>query len=253
MQLENDWGQQLPQLQEMIRASKRIVFFGGAGTSTESGIPDFRSAEGLYNQDGNGYAPEEILSHSFFMAHPESFYRFYKNSMLYPEARPHDGHHALVRLEQMGKLQAIVTQNIDGMHQLAGSGNVLELHGSVHRNRCLQCGASYTLADVLQLLGEQPVPACSACGGLVKPEVVLYEESLDMELLEQAAAYIQAADMLIIAGSSMTVQPAAGLVRLYRGDRMVLINKAATPIDRMVDMRISASIAAVLGSLVKEE
>lgn len=237
-------------LRSMIQSSDNIVFFGGAGTSTESGIPDFRSADGLYNADtGVQHAPEEILSRDFFFAHTEEFYTFYKKHLIHTEAKPNPAHHALVKLEQQGKLRAIITQNIDGLHQLAGSSNVLELHGSVHRNYCLKCDRYHSLEEVMASSGT--VPHCLACGQLVKPDVVLYQEGLDMDVLERAVSYIQQADMLIVAGTSLTVHPAAGLVRYYRGDRFILINKSTTPYDSAANVVINDSIAKILPQLVE--
>jgi len=241
---------QLNEWKQLVSESRNIVFFGGAGTSTESGIPDFRSASGLYNTGTNEkYAPEDILSRDFFWERREDFYTFYKSKMVYTDAMPNTAHEALVRLEQRGQLKSIITQNIDGLHQKAGSQNVLELHGSIHRNRCTDCGSRYGLDTVMA--SEGIVPYCKKCGGLIKPEVVLYQESLDMELLDRAAHDIQQADMLIVAGTSLTVQPAAGLVRLYRGNKFILINKSSTPMDRMADLVISDSIGSVLSELVQ--
>ncbi|WP_240421267.1 NAD-dependent protein deacylase [Paenibacillus periandrae] len=239
------------EIKKIVGESSNIVFFGGAGTSTESGIPDFRSADGLYNEGTDErYTPEEMLSRDFFLERTEMFYHFYKSKMLYPDARPNPAHAALVKLEQRGQLKAIITQNIDGLHQLAGSTNVLELHGSVHRNRCMGCGALYPLASIIESRG--PVPLCERCGELVKPDVVLYQESLDMELLERAANYIQQADVLIVSGTSLTVQPAAGLIRLYEGNHFLLINKSATPMDGLANYIISESIAKVLSALTAD-
>lgn len=236
------------QLKKLVAESRNVVFFGGAGTSTESGIPDFRSADGLYRAaDGGSFSPEEILSRDFFLAHPADFYTFYKGKMLYPDARPNAAHYALAEMEQRGQLAAVITQNIDGLHQKAGNRNVLELHGSVHRNFCMDCREAYSLQDVLKSKGDYP--RCFRCGGIVKPDVVLYQESLDMDLLQRAADYIRRADVLIVAGTSLTVQPAAGLVRLYEGDKLVLINKSATPLDGTADYLISDSVAQVLAAL----
>ena len=221
-----------------------LVFFGGAGVSTESGIPDFRSVDGLYNQKYD-YPPEEILSRSFFDARPEEFYRFYRDKMLCLDAKPNAAHRKLAQLEGAGKLRAVVTQNIDGLHQLAGSKRVWELHGSVHRNRCMLCGRSYPVEFIRDSKG---VPACS-CGGVVKPEVVLYEEALDSRVLEGALGDIERADMLIIGGTSLAVYPAASLVRYYRGRRLVLINKSPTPYDSHADLVISGPIGEILGAV----
>lgn len=231
-------------LRKLVEASEAIVFFGGAGVSCESGIPDFRSTDGLYHQEYR-WPPEEILSHDFFERRPEEFFRFYRDKMLYPQAEPNAAHLALARLEQAGKLKAVVTQNIDGLHQAAGSKNVLELHGSVHRNHCTRCGAFYTLDDVLRSEG---VPRCG-CGGVIKPDVVLYEEGLDQSILSRSVRHISEADMLIIGGTSLTVYPAAGLIDYYRGDKLVLINKAVTPRDGQASLVISGSIGEVLDAV----
>ena len=228
-------------------SSGNIVFFGGAGVSTESGIPDFRSVDGLYNQQYK-YPPETIISHSFYVRNPEEFYRFYKDRMLFTHAKPNAAHQALARLEEQGKLRAVITQNIDGLHQMAGSKEVLELHGSVHRNYCTRCGEFYGLDHVINSEG---VPRCS-CGGTVKPDVVLYEEGLDNRILQKSVDYIRNADMLIIGGTSLVVYPAAGLIDYYRGNRLVLINKGATSRDSQADLVISDSIGEVLGAVVLE-
>lgn len=235
------------QLKEWMDESSNIVFFGGAGVSTESGIPDFRSVDGLYNQQYK-YPPETIISHSFYVRYPEEFYRFYKDRMLFTEARPNAAHKALAHLESLGKLKAVITQNIDGLHQMAGSREVLELHGSVHRNYCTRCGEFYGLDHVINSEG---VPRCS-CGGTVKPDVVLYEEGLDNRILQKSVDYIRNADMLIIGGTSLVVYPAAGLIDYYRGNRLVLINKGATSRDSQADLVISDSIGEVLGAVVLE-
>ena len=233
------------QLKEWIDGSDNIVFFGGAGVSTESGIPDFRSVDGLYNQQYK-YPPETIISHSFYMRYPEEFYRFYKDRMLFTDAAPNAAHRALARLEERGKLKAVITQNIDGLHQAAGSREVLELHGSVHRNYCTRCGQFYDLDYVVKSEG---VPKCS-CGGTIKPDVVLYEEGLDNRTMQKAVNYIRDADMLIIGGTSLVVYPAAGLIDYYRGNKLVLINKAATSRDSQADLVLSDSIGQVLGTVV---
>lgn len=232
-------------LEDIIAKSSSIVFFGGAGVSTESGIPDFRSVDGLYNQQYD-YPPETILSHSFYMRKPEEFYRFYRNKMLFPNAEPNRAHKALAKLEKMGKLKAVVTQNIDGLHQKAGSREVLELHGSVLRNYCTRCGKFYGLDAILNSTG---VPKCT-CGGTIKPDVVLYEEGLDQETIEKSVKYIANADVLIIGGTSLTVYPAAGLIDYYRGHKLVLINKSVTPMDNRADLVISGPIGEVLGDAV---
>ena len=233
------------QLKEWIGGSDNIVFFGGAGVSTESGIPDFRSVDGLYNQQYK-YPPETIISHSFYMRYPEEFYRFYKDRMLFTDAVPNGAHKALARLEERGKLKAVITQNIDGLHQMAGSREVLELHGSVHRNYCTRCGQFYDLDYVVKSDG---VPHCS-CGGVIKPDVVLYEEGLDDRTLKKSVDYIRHADILIIGGTSLVVYPAAGLIDYYRGNKLVLINKGATSRDSQADLVISDPIGEVLGTVV---
>ena len=233
------------QLKEWIDGSDNIVFFGGAGVSTESGIPDFRSVDGLYNQQYK-YPPETIISHSFYMRYPEEFYRFYKDRMLFAGALPNGAHKALARLEERGKLKAVITQNIDGLHQMAGSKEVLELHGSVYRNYCTRCGQFYDLDYIVKSDG---VPHCS-CGGVIKPDVVLYEEGLDNRTLQKSVDYIRNADILIIGGTSLVVYPAAGLIDYYRGNKLVLINKAATSRDSQADLVISDPIGEVLGTVV---
>ena len=230
------------QLQRWVDESGSIVFFGGAGVSTESGIPDFRSVDGLYHQNYD-YPPETILSHTFFMDRPEEFYRFYREKMLIFGAQPNAAHRKLAELERAGKLKAVVTQNIDGLHQLAGSQTVYELHGSVHRNYCMKCHAFYDGKWMAETAG---VPRCPVCGGLVKPDVVLYEEQLDQETLEASVLAISRADMLIVGGTSLVVYPAAGLINYYRGDKLVLINRDATPYDRRADLVIHDSIGKVL-------
>ena len=231
-------------LKDWIDQSENIVFFGGAGVSTESGIPDFRSTDGLYNQEYD-YPPETILSHSFYETNPEEFFRFYRNKMLYLDAQPNAAHKKLAELEAAGRLRSVVTQNIDGLHQKAGSKRVWELHGSVHRNYCMRCRKSFTVTDIKEGTG---VPRC-ACGGTVKPDVVLYEEGLDSATIEGAVADIQAADMLIIGGTSLAVYPAAGLINYFRGKRLVLINKSPTPYDDRASLAINAPIGEVLGQI----
>ena len=232
---------------EWIKTSDNIVFFGGAGVSTESNIPDFRSTDGLYNQE-YAYPPETILSHSFYKRKPEEFFRFYRKKMLFPDAQPNAAHKALARLEQQGKLKAVITQNIDGLHQKAGSHEVLELHGSVLRNYCERCGKFYSLEDILNK--EELVPKCD-CGGTIKPDVVLYEESLNQRTLEKSVRYINQADMLIVGGTSLTVYPAAGLLDYYRGNKLVLINMAATAKDNMADLIIKRKIGEALAEAVE--
>jgi NAD-dependent deacetylase len=234
----------IEQLRKWVEGSDNIVFFGGAGVSTESGIPDFRSVDGLYNQQ-YAYPPETIISHSFFMKNPEEFYRFYRNKMLYPDAKPNACHKKLAELEKQGKLKAVITQNIDGLHQLAGSKEVLELHGTVLKNRCMECGRKYSLDDIIN--GEA-VPRCS-CGGIIKPEVVLYEEGLDEDVLSRAVSYIRNADVLIVGGTSLSVYPAAGLINYYKGNKLVLVNKSATPYDSEADLLIAEKIGEVFASL----
>ena len=229
-------------LKQWLSESENIVFFGGAGVSTKSKIPDFRSTDGLYNQQ-YAYPPETILSHTFYMRRPEEFYRFYRNKMLFPDAEPNRAHKALAKLEQEGRLRAVITQNIDGLHQKAGSREVLELHGSVLRNYCTKCGKFYGLEAVLESEG---VPRC-ICGGVIKPDVVLYEEGLDQHTLQKAVYYISNADVLIIGGTSLTVYPAAGLIDYYWGKKLVLINKSVTPMDSRADLVISGPIGEILG------
>ena len=237
------------QLTSMLRESSRIVFFGGAGVSTASGIPDFRSASGLYNQKyKRTLSPEEMVSHSFFVRDPEDFFDFYRDKLIYPEAKPNDCHKALAALEQAGKLTAVVTQNIDGLHQMAGSKNVFELHGSVRRNYCVKCHKFFDETAVLQADG---VPHCNHCGGVIKPDVVLYEEMLDEDVMDGAARAIMKADMLIIGGTSLVVYPAAGFVRYFRGRHLVLINKSVTPMDDEAELVIHEDIAAVMGEAVR--
>ena len=232
-----DW---METLQRWVDESSSIVFFGGAGVSTESGLPDFRSVDGLYHQH---YAepPETILSHSYFMHNTEGFYRFYREKMLFPDAQPNEAHRKLAQLEAAGKLAAVVTQNIDGLHQKAGSKTVYELHGSVSRNHCTRCGRFYTLEEVMAAEG---VPRC-ACGGVIKPDVVLYEEALDEDTVAGAVRAIRRADLLIVAGTSLVVYPAAGLIRYYRGDKLVLINLQPTPADGIANLVIHDKVGRV--------
>lgn len=232
-------------LQQWIDNSQNIVFFGGAGVSTESGIPDFRSVDGLYHQKYL-YPPETMLSHSFLMSHPEEFFKFYREKMIALWAKPNPAHEKLAELEQEGKLKAVITQNIDGLHQMAGSREVLELHGSVHRNHCSKCGKTFPISFVAESLG---VPTCSVCGSMVRPDVVLYEEGLNTEVMNRAVSYLRQADVLIIGGTSLVVYPAAGLINYYRGSKLVLINKASTSMDARADLVISGPIGEVLGQL----
>lgn len=236
--------QELEQLKQWIRESDNIVFFGGAGVSTESGIPDFRSVDGLYNQQYD-YPPETIISHSFYRRNPEEFYRFYKNKMLFPDAKPNAAHLALARLEEQGKLRAVITQNIDGLHQAAGSKNVWELHGSIHRNYCRKCGKFYDASYVKNADG---VPRCE-CGGLIKPDVVLYEEGLDSGVIEHSIRAICEADTLIIGGTSLVVYPAAGFIDYFRGKHLVVINKSATAKEVRAELTIAAPIGEVMKGL----
>ncbi len=233
------------ELQRMVDESKRIVFFGGAGVSTESGIPDFRSTDGLYNQKYD-FPPETILSHTFFLRKTEEFYRFYRDKMLILDAKPNKAHLTLARWEKEGKLIGVVTQNIDGLHQAAGSEKVYELHGSIHRNYCMSCGKFYGPEYIQQ--STDPVPRCS-CGGIIKPDVVLYEEGLDDNVVSGAIHDIRSADLMIVAGTSLTVYPAAGLLRYFRGKHLVLINRGATPQDDMCDLIIRDKVGEVLSSL----
>ena len=235
----------IQQLKQWIDGSDRIVFFGGAGVSTESGIPDFRSVDGLYNQKYD-YPPETILSHSFFMAHPEEYYKFHRDKLVVDGAKPNRAHLRLAELEREGKLQAVITQNIDGLHQLAGSQREFELHGSVHRNICQSCGAVYSAEWICSREHEDAagVPVCPACGGRIKPDVVLYEEPLDEHVLTGAVAAIAAADALIVGGTSLVVFPAAGLTRYFTGDTLAICNLAPTDQDANADLLISCDIAA---------
>ena len=232
-------------LKKWLTESNNIVFFGGAGVSTESKIPDFRSTDGLYNQE-YAWPPETILSHTFYMKKTDEFYRFYRNKMLFPDAEPNRAHKALAKLEADGKLKAVVTQNIDGLHQKAGSKEVLELHGSVLRNYCTRCGKFHGIESILYADG---VPKCD-CGGTIKPDVVLYEEGLEQHTIQKSVYYISHADVLIIGGTSLTVYPAAGLIDYYRGNKLVLINKSVTPMDSRADLVISGPIGEILGDAV---
>lgn len=236
--------EQLEQLREWVKGSDNIVFFGGAGVSTESGIPDFRSVDGLYHQQYD-FPPETILSHTFYRQNPEEFYRFYRAKMLCLDARPNAAHRKLAQWEQEGKLRAVVTQNIDGLHQAADSKVVLELHGSVLRNYCERCGASYSAEFILHSEG---VPVCE-CGGSIKPDVVLYEEGLDQKTLSDAVRYIREADVLIVGGTSLAVYPAAALLDYYRGNKLVLVNKTPTPRDSIADLVVKGSIGEIFSRL----
>lgn len=240
--------EKLMALRSLIHQSENIVFFGGAGVSTESHIPDFRSAEGLFMKaTDRTYSPETILSRSFFMHHTEDFYNFYRSHMIYEAAKPNPAHIALAELEARGKLKAVITQNIDGLHQMAGSINVIELHGDIHKNKCMACGKKYTLDHIIHSVG---VPKCTACNGIIKPEVVLYEESLVESVLCKAIKVISSADLLIIGGTSLVVYPAAGLIDFFQGDAIVLINRDKTPHDHKANLHIHASIGEVLSGCV---
>lgn len=243
----SDLQQQIETFAALLRESDNIVFFGGAGVSTESNIPDFRSTDGLYHQQYD-YPPETILSHTFFMRNIEEFYRFYKAKMLIPDAKPNPAHLALAKLEEMGKLKAVITQNIDGLHQAAGSKNVQELHGSVLRNHCMRCGESY---DAEYMRHSDGVPKCEKCGGIIKPDVVLYEEGLDNDTISRSVSAIANADVLIIGGTSLVVYPAAGLIDYYRGKKLILINRDSTPRDGRADLIIRAPIGQVFSKAME--
>ena len=234
----------IEQLQKMINDSSKIVFFGGAGVSTESGLKDFRSEDGLYKESFK-YPPETILSHSFFVSHTDEFFAFYKEKLLVPDIAPNMAHKKLAEMEQKGKLFALITQNIDGLHQMAGSKNVLELHGSVYRNYCTKCKKSYDLDYIIRSAG---VPRCE-CGGIVRPDVVLYGETLNTEVITAAVKAAASADMLIVAGTSLAVYPAAGIIEYYSGKRLVLINKSVTPYDRRADLLITSKVGETLSKL----
>ena len=239
----------IEELTEILKNSNNIVFFGGAGVSTASGIPDFRSSNGLWNEKLKiNFTPEQLVSHTFFMRYPEEFFNFYKAKLIYPDAKPNGAHTALAKLEEMGKLKAVVTQNIDGLHQAAGSKVVYELHGSVLRNYCMKCGAFYDDKFILESKG---IPTCPKCGGKVKPDVVLYEEGLDEDIITGAVRAIAAADTLIIGGTSLVVYPAAGLIQYFRGKNLVLINKSSTSADNQANLVINDDIAKVLSEAVE--
>lgn len=231
-------------LRTIINESNNIVFFGGAGVSTESNIPDFRSVDGIYSQQYD-YPPETILSHTFFMKNPEEFYRFHKNKMIFADAKPNAAHLKLAQWENEGKLKAVITQNIDGLHQAAGSKKVLELHGSIHKNYCMSCGKKYPLEYIIKSEG---VPRCD-CGGIVRPDVVLYEEGLDQNVLSESIKYILEADVLIVGGTSLVVYPAAGLIDYYPRNKLVLINKTSTPKDAKADLVITGSIGEIFSKI----
>lgn len=231
-------------LQKIVMSSENIVFFGGAGVSTESGIPDFRSADGLYAQQYD-VPPEQIISHSYFLSNPEKFYAFYKKKMVFLKARPNAAHLALAELEKASRLRAVITQNIDGLHQMAGSREVIELHGTVHKNLCMRCGKQYSAEEVLAMPG---VPRC-CCGGVIKPAVTLYEEALPEGAMERAAAFVRRAEVLIVGGTSLSVWPAAGLLSYFQGKSLVVLNTSPTSADKNADLLIAAPIGKVLGSL----
>lgn len=237
----------IAELKKIIEENDSIVFFGGAGVSVPSGIPDFRSADGIYSQSfGSVLNPEDIISHSFFMRYPEEFYEFYKAKMIYTDAKPNAAHYALAELEKRGKLNAVITQNIDGLHQMAGSKRVFELHGTIHQNYCMECGKAYPLDYIVN---SKAVPRCS-CGGLIKPDVVLYEEGLDEYIVSMARSFVQCADVLIVGGTSLKVYPAAGYVREFMGKKLVLINKSVTDMDKRADLVINDDIAEVLNAVI---
>ena len=239
---------QLEQLRGWLRESRRTVFLGGAGVSTASGIPDFRSAHGLYMQQKQGISYEEMLSHTYFVRHPAEFYDFMRGVMLYPDARPNRAHFALARLEEQGLLEAVITQNIDGLHQLAGSRNVLELHGSENRYYCLRCGKKYDMSCVTESTG---IPTCD-CGGMIRPDVVLYEESLDQRLLAKAIHYAETADLLLVGGTSLVVYPVAGLVNYLKpGAKLVILNRDPTPYDSRADLLFRGDLGEVLEQLAE--
>ena len=239
---------EIEKLTQILRDSNNIAFFGGAGVSTESGIPDFRSSNGLYSEKLHvNFTPQQLVSHSFYIRYPEEFFNFYKAKLIYPEAKPNDAHRALAKLEEIGKLKAVITQNIDGLHQAAGSKNVYELHGSVLRNYCMSCNAFYDEKFILESKG---VPTCPKCGEKVKPDVVLYEEGLDNDVITGAVRAISQADTLIIGGTSLVVYPAAGLIDYFRGKNLILINKSSTSADNKADLVIHEAIGKVLGEAV---
>lgn len=239
-------------LKKVIEEAENIVFFGGAGTSTESNIPDFRSKEqGLYRNAGEAdYPPEVILSHSFFQQHPEIFYRYYWENLVHEKAEPNQTHYALATLEKRGKLQAVITQNVDGLHQKAGSKKVYELHGSIYRNYCMECHEEYELSDLLK--SHENVPHCKTCGGIIRPAVTLYEEPLNLSVIEGAISAIENAEVLIVGGTSLVVYPAAGFLDYFQGKKLVIINRESTPQDRRADLMIQGSVGEILEKVVKE-
>ena len=246
--------EKIEKLKNIIRESQNMVFFGGAGVSTESGVPDFRSENGLYNAvQKYGCSPEELLSYSFFMSRPEVFYDYYKNNLIYPDAKPNPAHMALAKLEAMGKLKAVITQNVDGLHQLAGSQKVLDLHGTVLKNHCMSCSQKYDLNYVMDPANSiDHVPKCRICGGLVRPEVVLYEEALDDQVINQAIRAISSADTMIVGGTSLVVYPAAGLINYFKGKNLVLINKSSTQYDQRANLVINDAIGKVFERIMAE-
>lgn len=234
---------EVKQLKEIIENSNNIVFFGGAGVSTESNIPDFRSENGIYNAVNQyGYPPETMLSHSFFVSHPDIFFEYLKKTLIYPDAKPNNAHIGLAKLEEMGKLKAVVTQNIDNLHQMAGSKKVYELHGTLYKNYCVKCGKKF---DIDYVMNSDGIPHCDKCGGIVRPDVVLYEEGLDSGTIYASVDAIEKADVLIVGGTSLNVYPAAGLIDYYRGNKLVLINKSTTPYDTRANLIIRESIGEV--------
>ncbi len=235
----------IEKLTKWVEKSSNIVFFGGAGVSTESGIPDFRSVDGLYHQKYS-YPPETILSHTFFLQKTEEFFDFYRDKMIYPAASPNTTHEKLAEWEKAGKLSGIVTQNIDGLHQMAGSKKVFELHGSIHRNYCMKCRKFYSLEEIMNSTG---IPLCKECGGIIKPDVVLYEEGLDSEVIDQSVRAISSADLMIVGGTSLSVYPAAGMLQYFQGEHLVLINKSPTPYDKNADLCIQAGLGEVFSRL----
>lgn len=239
----------IKRLKELIDSHNNIVFFGGAGVSTESNIPDFRSASGLFNEKLNrNFTPEQLVSHTFFIRYPEDFFKFYKEKLIYEDAKPNNAHIALTKLEKMGKLNSIITQNIDGLHQMSGSRNVLELHGSIHRNYCTKCGKFYNLEEMLNLGGI--IPYCDECGSIVKPDVVLYEEALDNHIINETINSLNEADLLIIGGTSLVVYPAASFIDYFNGDSIALINKSTTGYDSKASIVINDSIGKVLSQVI---
>ena len=240
----------MEELKKMIEGSDNIVFFGGAGTSTESNIPDFRSSNGVYSSEYGGVSPEEILSHDFLYKNPEIFYKFLRDKIYFPDAKPHIGHRVLVKLEQKGKLKGIITQNIDNLHQLAGSKNVVELHGSVYRNYCMKCKSKYSLDYILN--SKSNVPVCEKCGGIIRPDVTLYGEALYSNVVNKAVKLISEADMLIVCGTSLIVYPAAGFLRYYNGNKLALVNLSETSYNGVADIVINGSFAKVFGSMYPE-